>query len=100
MTDRNDMSSFETAMMEMFRRLGLPDPLVVGRIKDEWEELAGNLWLGRSTPITVQGKTLIVEAASPSLVAFLRYGADTLLESLSQRFGPGVIVTVDVRPPS
>lgn len=86
-------------MMEMFRRLGLPDPLLVGRIKDEWDQLAGNPWLGRSKPLTVQGKTLVVEANSPSLVAFLRYGSDDLLRSLERRFGPGLIDAVEVRAP-
>jgi hypothetical protein len=49
-SDRNEMSSFESTMMEMFRRLGLPDPLLVGRIKTEWDDLAGNPWIGRSQP--------------------------------------------------
>jgi Dna[CI] antecedent, DciA len=99
MGDRNDMSSFEVTMMEMFRRLGLPDPLVVGRIKDEWDSLAGTPWLGRSKPVTIQGKTLVVEANSPSLVAFLRYSSDDLLRSLEKRFGPGVIATIEVKGP-
>jgi hypothetical protein len=100
MTDRNDMSSFETTMMEMFRRMGLPDPLLVGRIKEEWDQLAASPWLGRSQPVTVQGKTLVVEANSPSLVAFLRYGSSELLASLERRFGPGVIDRIEVRGPS
>lgn len=99
MTDRHDMSSFETAMMEMFRRMGLPDPLLVGRIRDEWEELAPAPWKGRSTPLTIQGKTLIVEAATPSLVAFLKYGTSDLLASLEKRFGPGLIEAIEVRGP-
>ncbi len=99
MSDRNDMSSFESTMMEMFRRLGLPDPLLVGRIKTEWDDLAGNPWIGRSQPVTVQGKTLVVEANSPSLVAFLRYGTEDLLRSIEGRFGPGVIDSVEVRGP-
>lgn len=99
MTDRHDMSSFESAMMDMFRRMGLPDPLLVGRIKDEWDELASSPWVGRSKPLTVQGKTLIVEANSPSLVAFLRYGKVDLLESLEKRFGIGVIEAIEVCGP-
>lgn len=99
MSDRNEMSSFESTMMEMFRRLGLPDPLLVGRIKNEWDELAGNPWIGRSQPVTVQGKTLVVEANSPSLVAFLRYGIEDLLRAMESRFGAGVIDSVEVRGP-
>lgn len=97
--DRNEMSSFGSAMNDMFRRLGLPDPLLVARIRDEWQDFAGHPWVGRSKPTTIQGKTLVVEADSPSLVAFLRYGANDLLEAISSRFGPGIIDAVDVRPP-
>lgn len=99
MSDGNDMSSFGSAMKDMFRRLGLPDPLLVGRIRDEWEDFAGQPWVGRSKPVTIQGTTLVVEASSPSLVAFLKYGSEDLLEAITTRFGPGVIDKVDVRPP-
>lgn len=99
MNDRNDMSSFESTMLEMFRRLGLPDPLLVGRIKREWEELAPGPWLGRAEPVTVQGKTLVVAANSPSLVAFLRYGSGDLLKAIQGRFGPGVIDAIEVTGP-
>jgi hypothetical protein len=99
MTDRHDMSSFESAMMDMFRRMGLPDPLLVGRIKEDWDELASSPWVGRSKPLTVQGKTLVIEANTPSLVAFLRYGTSDLLGSLEERYGPGVIEAIEVRGP-
>jgi hypothetical protein len=97
--DGNEMSSFGSAMKDMFRRLGLPDPMLVGRIRDEWDDFAGHPWVGRSKPVTIQGTTLVVEASSPSLVAFLKYGSEDLLERMGQRFGPGVIDMVDVRPP-
>ena len=86
-------------MNDMFRRLGLPDPLLVGRIRDEWQDFAGHPWIGRSRPLTIQGKTLVVEASSPSLIAFLRYGIDDLLRAVETRFGQGLIDAVDVRPP-
>jgi hypothetical protein len=94
------MESFETSMKEMFRRMGLPDPLLVGAIKSEWDQLAGAPWSGRSTPITIQGKTLVVEALSPSMIAFLRYGVNDLLVRIHQRLGPGLIEAVDVRGPT
>ena len=100
MSDQGDLTPFETSMKDMFRRMGLPDPLLVGQIKQEWEALAGTPWTGRSTPITIQGKTLVVEAVSPSMIAFLRYGVGDLLEKLQDRFGAGTIEAVDVRGPS
>lgn len=100
MTDRNDMESFETSMKDMFRRMGLPDPLLVRAIKSEWDVLAGTPWTGRSFPVTIQGKTLVVEAASPSMIAFLKYGITDLLGRLQKRFGADVIAAVDVRGPA
>ena len=99
-SDRNEMTSFSSAMNDMFRRLGLPDPLLVGRIKSEWPEFAPAQWKGRSAPLTIKGRTLVVEASSPSQIAFLRYGVEDLLRRLEERYGPGVIEAVDVRPPS
>lgn len=100
MSDGADMSSFSSAMKDMFRRLGLPDPMLVGRMRDEWSEFAGPPWVGRSVPVTIRGTTLVVEASSPSLVAFLKYGTEDLLKAVAERFGPGVIDSIDVRPPS
>ena len=95
----HELESFQRSLEEVFQRLGLPDPVLVSQIKDEWEELAGTPWSGRSQPLFVQGKTLIVEAASPSTVAFLRYGEAALIEALVGRFGEGVIDSIEVRPP-
>jgi len=94
-----DLSSFESSLDELFRRLGLPDPIVMSQIAAEWDILAGSPWSGRSTPLFVQGKTLVVEASSPSMVAFLRYGSGELVTALAVRLGDGVIDQIEVRSP-
>ncbi len=94
-----DLSSFESSLDELFRRLGLPDPIVMSQITVEWDELAGSPWSGRSTPLFVQGKTLVVEASSPSMVAFLRYGSGELVRALAVRLGDDVIDQIEVRSP-
>jgi hypothetical protein len=33
------------------------------------------------------------------MIAFLRYGETTLLETLAERFGEGTVGAVDIRPP-
>jgi len=84
----------------MFSRLGLPNPEVMAAISDEWDQLAGAPWTGRSRPLYIKGTTLVVEASSASMVAFLRYGEASLLESLENRLGAGKIDRVEVRAPA
>lgn len=99
MSPERDLEHFSESVDEMFARLGLPDPVVMAGLSSEWDDLAGPPWSGRSKPLYIRGKTLVVEAASASMVAFLRYGETNLLERLSGRFGEGVIQKIDIRPP-
>lgn len=96
---RGELESFESSLDKTFRRLGLPDPILMSRLTAEWDEMAGEPWKGRSRPLSVSGKTLVVEASAPSMVAFLKYGEKTLLETLERRLGPGVIERIEVRAP-
>jgi predicted nucleic acid-binding Zn ribbon protein len=95
-----EMASFRSSLEELFRRLGLPDPVVMARLSEEWEEMAPEPWPGRSRPQFIQGRTLVVEASTPSMVAFLRYGSADLIAVISERLGEGVIDHIDVRPPT
>lgn len=99
MTGERDLEHFSESVDDMFARLGLPDPVVMAGISSEWDDLAGAPWAGRSRPLYIRGKTLVVEASSPSMVAFLRYGETGLLERLEERFGQGVVQKVDIRLP-
>lgn len=99
MTPNRDLEHFSDSLDDMFKRLGLPDPVVMATLSSEWEELAGAPWSGRSKPLYIKGSTLVVEASSGSIIAFLRYGESGLLETLSKRFGEGAITAVDIRPP-
>lgn len=94
-----DLEPLSETLDQVFARLGYADPRLISTISSEWETLAPTPWPHRSKPIGVRGKTLVVEAVSPSMVAFLRYGVSSLLEVLSARLGEGVIQGVDVRPP-
>ena len=99
MSREKDLEHISEAVDDMFARLGLPDPVVMATVSSEWDQLAGPPWQGRSTPLYIRGKTLVVEAASASMVAFLRYGETTLIEKLAERLGPGVIEAVDIKTP-
>lgn len=99
MSPEKDLEHFSESVDDMFARFGLPDPVVMAGISSEWEQLAGPPWSGRSRPLYIKGETLVVEASSASMVAFLKYGESTLLERLEERFGEGVVQKVDIRLP-
>lgn len=94
-----DLEPVGDGIDELFRRLGLSNPRLQSAVIEEWDELVGEPWLGRSRPVVVKGTTLVVEANAPSLVSFLRYGEASLLEVLSRRFGEGQITGVEVIAP-
>ncbi|MGH3649235.1 MAG: DUF721 domain-containing protein [Acidimicrobiia bacterium] len=99
MSHDKDLEHFSESVDEMFARLGLPDPMVMAALSSEWDDLAGPPWSGRSKPLYIRGSTLVVEASSGSMVAFLRYGETSLLERLGARFGEGVVTSVDLTLP-
>jgi predicted nucleic acid-binding Zn ribbon protein len=98
--NHDDLTPFRTSLEEMFRKMGLSDPIVMSRLSAGWDELAGSPWAGRSRPLFIQGKALVVEASAPSMVAFLRYGSSALVASLKEVIGEDVIEQIEVRPPS
>lgn len=99
MSPDRDLEHFSESLDDMFARLGLPDPMVMAGISSEWDQLAGPPWSGRSKPLYIRSKTLVVEAASPSMVAFLRYGETSLLETLAERYGKGTIDAIEIKSP-
>ena len=99
MSPGRDLEHFSESVDDMFRRLGLPDPVVMATLSSEWDDLAGAPWTGRSKPLYIKGTTLVVEASSASMVAFLRYGERSLIEALDLRLGIGVVTSVDIHAP-
>ena len=100
MSPGRDLEHFSDSVDDMFRRLGLPDPVVMATLSSEWDDLAGTPWTGRSKPLYIKGTTLVVEASSASMVAFLRYGEQGLLAVLEKRLGRGVVTGVEIRAPA
>jgi len=99
MSRDNDLEPFSRSIDEVFSKLGLPDPVLMSKIIEEWDSLAGTPWIGRSRPLYVRNRTLVVEASAPSMVAILKYGVSSLSETLKNRFGIEVIADVEVVPP-
>ena len=96
----DDLSSIESSLDDMFRRLGLPAPDVLTRLTGDWGEIAGEPWSGRSKPVVIQDGTLVVEASAASMVALLRYGEADLIRRLRDLVGPDVVRRIEVRAPS
>ncbi|HJQ75995.1 MAG TPA: DUF721 domain-containing protein [Acidimicrobiia bacterium] len=99
MTPKRDLEHFSDSVDAMFARLGLPDPMMMATLSAEWDRLAPAPWSSRSTPLYMTGSTLVVEASSPSMVAFLRYGEADLLDKLAERFGPDKVKTIEIKRP-
>ncbi len=99
MSRKKDLEPLGDSLQEVFARFGLPDPVLMSQLTNEWDVLAGKHWKGRSKPVSIRGKTLVVEASTPSLVAFLKYAESALVETLKNRFGTGVFEGVEVVPP-
>jgi predicted nucleic acid-binding Zn ribbon protein len=95
-----DLTSLGASLEALFRKMGMSDPMALARLAAGWDELAGPPWSGRSKPLFIQGKTLVVEAGAPSMVAFLRYGGADLVAALARALGEGVIEKIEVRGPS
>jgi predicted nucleic acid-binding Zn ribbon protein len=95
-----DLTSLGASLEALFRKMGMSDPMALSRISAGWDELAGTPWAGRSKPLFIQGKTLVVEAEAPSMVAFLRYGSADLVAALARALGEGVVEKIEVRGPS
>lgn len=94
-----DLEPLSGGLDDVFRRLGLSNPVLQAEIVAEWDSLVGSPWQGRSRPVVVKGTTLVVEAKSSSMVSLLRYGEASLLETLANRFGKDLITGVEVVPP-
>jgi len=80
-------------------RMGLPPPSVFNELAATWDELAGEPWSHRATPLYIRQKELVVEASSPSLVGMLRYGVGDLMRRLDEALGAGVVESIRVIAP-
>ena len=94
MSDLERVSGFLDSVL---RRLGLPDPLDLGRLIDEWADLAGEPWGSRSRPAGLQDGVLLVEVADGSVATLLRYQQGVLVQRLEGRLGVGVVTSVRIR---
>jgi hypothetical protein len=94
-----DPARLGDVLRRLMSTLGVADPAVWQRIVEEWEDLAGPPWDRQSTPVSLHGGVLVVEAGAAPAVAILRYGVTSLLHRLESELGPDVVAEVKVRAP-
>ena len=88
--------ALDAAIREVLAALGIPDPDLHQRLRDEWAELAGSPWSEHSRPLYLRRGELVVEATSPRAMSVLRFAVARLKEVL----GEDVIDHVVLRRPS
>lgn len=66
-------------------------------IVTEWDSIATGPWITHGTPVGLRRRALLVEVPSGAAATLLRHDTATLLERISDRFGPGVVEAVRVR---
>ena len=79
---------------QVLRRLGLPDPLDLNRLVEEWADLAGEPWGTRSQPAGLANGELVVEVDDGSIATLLRYQQKTLIDRLESRLGAPLVTSV------
>lgn len=91
--------SLEEVMKGFLAQLGLPAPSISDSLRENWAAVAGEPWGTQTRPLFIRDKELMVEAASPVLVAMLRYGVGDLLRRLDDHLGEGLVESIRVVAP-
>ncbi len=95
----DEFEDLAAALDRLFARLGVESPELMAKVIEMWDEVAGKPWKDRSRPVFMRGRTLVVEAFSPSAVALLKYQTSQLAEAFKQALGEGTVDAVEVIPP-
>jgi len=82
---------------QVLRRMGMPDPIDLNRLVEEWEDLAGEPWGTRSQPAGLEGGELVVEVDDGSIATLLTYQQRALVERLERRLGAPLVTSIKIR---
>jgi predicted nucleic acid-binding Zn ribbon protein len=81
----------------VLRRFGLPDPVDLTRLVEEWADLAGEPWGSRSRPGGLADGELVVEVDDGSIATLLSYQRTALVDRLADRLGRSLVTSVRIR---
>jgi len=91
-----DLQRLDAALGPTLQRLGIAPVEILLGLEREWDDLAGELWRGRSKPVVLRGGVLFVEVEPPTVVRLLEYATGELLQRIDARFGEAVVGSVRV----
>ncbi len=95
MTD--DMRPIGSGLERLLRDIGMPRIFDIGRLADEWPEVAGEPFAALSQPASYRGGELVIQATDGASASLLKFHVGGLVERLTERYGPGVVTTVRIR---
>ncbi len=93
----SDLVHVGEGLEKLLRRLGMVAPVDLGRLVDEWAQLAGDPWATRAVPVGLQRGELVLEVADGTDASLLKYQVGTLVERLERELGGRMVEAVRIR---
>lgn len=93
----SDLEPVRTDLEDLLNRLGMPRPVDLARLVDEWEELAGEPFSAMAQPAGFSDGELVVVAADGRAASLLKYRVGALLDRLQEHLGEGIVQTIRIR---
>jgi predicted nucleic acid-binding Zn ribbon protein len=70
----------------VLKGLGLEQKLEEGRLRAEWEDVVGEAIAGRSRPLRIRGKTLIVEVMNSTWMNEIQFHRSEIIRKVNRGF--------------
>jgi predicted nucleic acid-binding Zn ribbon protein len=93
----SDLERIGDRLEAVLRRLGMPAPLDLARLVEEWGALAGEPWASRAIPVGLRDGELVVEVGHGTDATLLKYQVGALLERLEKGLGTRLVQAVRIR---
>lgn len=81
----------------LLTRLGMPRTVDLGRLVDEWGEIAGEPFSTMTAPAGFDDGELVVEVPDGAAASIMKYRAGALLDRLREALGDGVVDSIRIR---
>ncbi len=91
------MRPIGAGLERLLRDLGMPRLFDVGRLADEWAEVAGEPFSTLSEPASYRDGELVLRVVDGSAASLLKFQIGDLVERLAKRYGPGTVTSVRIR---